>query len=273
MGRSCREENLWLATPDNGVFASLYCESTVKVKVGTGTVVEITETTHYPFDSIIRFDMKMEQPTDFPLYLRVPKWCTHARVTINGKTYNTTAKTGSNIRIKRLWQPGDQVELLLPMQLGLTTWEKNHRSVSVNYGPLTFSLKIKEDYLKKESDKTAVGGSKWQEGVDQAKWPSWEIHPGSDWNYGLVLDQKDPLKSFKITHRPWPESDFPFTLTEVPLSIEVKARQIPEWTLDQYKLCGELMDSPVVSTQPEIKVELVPMGAARLRISAFPVIR
>ncbi|TSA35770.1 MAG: hypothetical protein D4R64_09070 [Porphyromonadaceae bacterium] len=266
-------ENLWLATPDNGVFAALYCQSTVKVKVGTGTAVEIAETTHYPFDSIIRFDMKMERPAEFPLYLRVPKWCTGANVKINGTSFETQVKPGSNIRIKRLWKLGDQVELLLPMQLGLTTWEKNHRSVSVNYGPLTFSLKIQENYIKKESDKTAIGGSKWQEGVDASKWPSWEIHPGSDWNFGLVLDQKNPLKSFKITHRPWPESDFPFTLTEVPVSIEVKARQIPEWTLDQYRLCGVLMDSPVKSNEPEMKVELVPMGAARLRISAFPVIR
>lgn len=266
-------ENLWLATPDNGVFASLYCQSTVRVKVGTGTLVEIAETTHYPYDSVIRFVMKMDQAVDFPFYLRVPEWCNGAAVKINGKKFATVAKAGGNIRIRRLWQPGDQVELQVPMQLGLTTWVKNHGSVSVNYGPLTFSLKIKEDYLRKESDKTAVGGSKWQEGVDQTKWPSWEIHPGSDWNYGLVLDQKNPLKSFKIKHLPWPESNFPFTLAEVPIRIEAQAKQIPEWTLDQYKLCGVLMDSPVASAQPEVKVELVPMGAARLRISAFPVIK
>lgn len=159
------------------------------------------------------------------------------------------------------------------MKLGLTTWVKNHRSVSVNYGPLTFSLKIKEEYIKKESDKTAIRDSKWQTGVDTSKWPSWEIHPGSDWNYGLVLDKTDPLKSFKISFLPWPDSNFPFTISEVPISIEVKARQIPEWALDQYKLCGVLPDSPVRSNQPEVKVELVPMGAARLRISAFPVIK
>ena len=266
-------ENLWLATPDNGVFASLYCESTVKVKVGKGTFAEITETTHYPFDSIIRMAVKMDKPEEFPLYLRVPQWCKGARVKINGKSYGTQAKAGTNIRIKRLWATGDQVELLLPMNLSLTTWEKNHKAVSINYGPLTFSLKIREEYIRKESDKTAVQDSKWQEGVDKSNWPSWEIHPGSDWNFGLVLDPKDPLKSFKIKFRPWPESNFPFTLPEVPVSIEANARQILEWTLDQYKLCGVLMDSPVASTQPEVKVELIPMGAARLRISAFPVIK
>jgi len=266
-------ENLWLATPDNGVFAALYCESTVQVKVGSGSFVEITETTHYPFEPIIRFKIKMDKPDEFPLHLRIPAWCTKAAVKINGAAYASAAKPGGNIIINRLWQSGDQVELTLPMEIGLTTWEKNHGSVSVNYGPLTFSLKIKEDYIRKESDATAIRDSKWQAGVDKSLWPSWEIHPGSDWNYGLVLDKKNPLKSFKVTHLPWPESNFPFTQAEVPITIEAKARQIPEWTLDQYKLCGVLMDSPVSSTQPEVKVELVPMGAARLRISAFPVIR
>jgi DUF1680 family protein len=266
-------ENLWLATPDNGVFASLYCESSVHVKVGTGTTVTIDETTHYPFDSTIRFSVKMDQPVDFPLYLRIPKWCKSSSVKLNGKAFEAKAVAGGSIKIQRTWQSGDQVELLLPMQLGLKTWAKNHQAVSVNYGPLTFSLKIKEEYIRKESDKTAVGDSKWQEGVDKSKWPSWEIRPGSDWNYGLILDKTDPLKSFKIKFLPWPDSNFPFTLEEVPVRIETTGKLIPEWTLDQYKLCGVLTDSPVTSTRPEVKVELVPMGAARLRISAFPVIR
>ena len=71
----------------------------------------------------------------------------------------------------------------------------------------------------------------------------------------------------------WPKSNFPFTASETPIVIKAKARQIPEWTLDQHLLCGVLMDSPVVSTQPEVEVELIPMGATRLRISAFPVIK
>ncbi len=259
--------------PDNGVFAALYCESTVKVKVGTGTLVEIRETTHYPFDSTMQFAMKMDKSENFPLYLRIPKWCKSPRVKLNGTLLTTLSKSNGNIRISREWKSGDQIELFLPMQLSLTTWEKNHKSVSVNYGPLTFSLKIMEDYIKKESGKTAVQDSKWQEGVDAANWPSWEIHPGSEWNYGLVLNQKEPLKSFKLTLKPWPASNFPFTIDEVPVSIEVSARQIPAWTLDQYKLCGVLTDGPVASSEPEVKVQLVPMGAARLRISSFPIIK
>ena len=42
-------EELWLATPDRGLCASLYAASEVTAKVGDGTTVKITEETDYPF--------------------------------------------------------------------------------------------------------------------------------------------------------------------------------------------------------------------------------
>jgi hypothetical protein len=52
----------------------------------------------------------------------------------------------------------------------------------------------------------------------------------------------------------------------------VKAKKIPEWQLDRHGLCAVLQDSPVLSDEPTETITLIPMGAARLRISAFPVI-
>ena len=158
------------------------------------------------------------------------------------------------------------------MDIKIQKWELNHNSVSVNYGPLTFSLYIKEEYIKKESDETATRDSKWQKNVDRTKWPSYEIRPGSPWNYGLILDPEHPDKSFKISRKSWSENDFPFTEDAVPISLEAKAKKIPAWKLDKYGLCATLQDSPVYSAEKTEKVKLIPMGAARLRISAFPVI-
>jgi hypothetical protein len=174
--------------------------------------------------------------------------------------------------VERRWRNGDRVSLELPMEISVRTWAKNHNSVSVDYGPLTFSLKIAERLERKASDQTAIGDSRWQKGADTSAWPSFEIHPASSWNYGLELDPKQPEKSFALRKRGWPKSDFPFTLEEVPLQLVAKARQIPEWTLDRYGLCAPLQDSPVASQQPAEQVTLVPMGAARLRIAAFPTI-
>jgi hypothetical protein len=55
--------------------------------------------------------------------------------------------------------------------------------------------------------------------------------------------------------------------------IKAKGKLIPEWTIDKYGLCGELPQSPVQVHTEEQPIELIPMGAARLRISAFPVVK
>jgi hypothetical protein len=156
------------------------------------------------------------------------------------------------------------------MEISTRTWTANHDSVSVNYGPLTFSLKIGERYERKDSSKTAIGDSSWQKTADPTKWPSFEIYPTTPWNYGLVLD--DAAKSFAVKKLAWPQDDFPFTPESCPLQIVAKARQIPEWTLDRHGLCAVLQPSPAASSEPTQEVTLIPMGAARLRISAFPTV-
>lgn len=262
----------WLATPDRGLCAAVYTANEVEAKVGDGTNVRIAQETHYPFADSIRFRVTTAKAVEFPLYLRVPAWCQRPQLTINGTSSPLEGKAGKFIRITRSWQDGDVVELQLPMELSVKTWEKNHHSVSVNYGPLTFSLRIGERYDRKSSTATAMGDSHWQKGVDAEKWPSFEIHPTTPWNYGLILDSADPAAAFTIERGNWPADDYPFTPDAVPLRLKVKAKRIPEWTVDRYGLCGVLQDSPVVSTEAVETVTLIPMGAARLRISAFPVI-
>jgi hypothetical protein len=265
-------KSLWMATPDNGVLAALYSASEVKVKVGNGTTVRIAEETRYPFEDTIRLRVSADQAVNFPLYLRIPAWCKSPQLTINGRAESVKAATGKFVRIAREWKNGDAVTLKLPMTVSVREWTANHDSVSVDYGPLTFSLKIGERYDRHDSTQTAIGDSNWQKGADPSKWPSWEIHPTTAWNYGLVLDSAEPESSFTVRHGKWPADDFPFTTDAVPITMEVKARKIPEWTLDRHGLCAVLQNSPVYSAEPVETVSLIPMGAARLRISAFPVI-
>jgi hypothetical protein len=242
------------------------------VKVGNGATVRIAEETRYPFADSTQFTVNAEQAVTFPFYLRVPAWCKAPQVTINGQAAPITAATGKFIRIAREWKNGDVVTLKLPMQVSVRTWTANHNSVSVDYGPLTFSLKIGERYDRHDSTKTAIGDSNWQKGTDPSKWPSWEIHPTTPWNYGLVLDAAQPESSFTVKAGNWPADDFPFTTATAPITITAKARRIPEWAVDRHGLCAVLQNSPVFSEQPEETVTLIPMGAARLRIAAFPVI-
>ncbi|GAA0877383.1 glycoside hydrolase family 127 protein [Algoriphagus jejuensis] len=263
-------ENLWMATPDNGVAASLYGANKVTVKVGDGTEVSIAEETNYPFEEEIRFTVNTPKWVAFPLYLRIPAWAKAAKITINGEEVKDGISGIGFAKIQREWKDGDRVTLSLPMEIASKRWEKNSNSLSISRGPLTYSLKIREKYIKEESDKTAIWDSKWQQGADTQQWPSWEVRPVTDWNYSLVVDEDDLASSFEVMKGKWPASNFPFTLEEVPIKILVKAKRIPEWQLDETGLVGELKDLPKTSAEPVEEVTLIPMGAARLRITAFP---
>jgi DUF1680 family protein len=267
-------EHLWMATPDNGIAAMLYSSSKVSAKVGDGKgeVVQLTQRTQYPFDSKIKIDVSVVRVTKFPIYLRIPSWCDNPVVTVNGKTVALSGVRNScYIRLEGKWRKGDVIELALPMKLQLREWTDNKNSVSVNYGPLTFSLKITESLKKVNSKEFVQQDSKFQAGADQTLWPAFEIYPASMWNYGLVLNDKPLDQQFDVVVRQ--TNGFPFTQNNVPIVIKAKGKIIPEWTLDRNGMCDALPQSPVsVSTAEEV-IELIPMGAARLRISSFPIVK
>src|SRR6185503_3985039 len=54
-------EELWLATPNRGLCASLYAASQVSAKVADGTTVMIKEATDYPFDESVIFEIFPEK--------------------------------------------------------------------------------------------------------------------------------------------------------------------------------------------------------------------
>ena len=250
-------QNLWYATPDNGLAAILYSASEVNATVSNGKQVKITEETHYPFREKIAFTISTSGEVEFPLYLRIPGWCKKPKLTINGQKTEFESNPRSYIKIHKTFSDGDKIVLNLPMNISVKRWKKNKNSVSVNYGPLTYSLKIDHKYVK-------TGGSE--------KWPGWEIYPESAWNYGLDLNEKNPTQSFEVSKKDWPESDMPFTIENAPIEITAKARKIPEWNLNKKGLVEEIQQSPAKTTEPKETVTLVPMGAARIRISAFPIV-
>jgi DUF1680 family protein len=250
-------EELWLATHDAGLCASLYAACEVSAKVGDGSTVKIVEETSYPFNETIELNISSTKAVKFPLYLRVPKWCDKLSVKINGRPVEVQAGPLSYISLERTWQQGDRVVLELPMKVAVRKWPKNKDAVSINYGPLTFALKI---------------GERWESYGGEGDWKEWEVFPTTVWNYGLVLDEQNPTSGLEVKRNAKSEAKQIFTPDSVPLEIHTKAKKIPAWKLDRNGLAADLQQSPVKSNEPVETVTLIPMGAARLRISSFPTI-
>jgi hypothetical protein len=250
-------EEMWLATSDNGLCVSLYGPSEVKAKVGDGGAeVTVTESTKYPFGEEVTFKVSTKQKVEFPLYLRVPQWCKGKVVVDSGPGPASKTVGDGYVAVTREWEDGDVVTLSLPMEVKVRRWEANGNSASIDRGPITYSLEI---------------GEKWERYGGNEKWPEWQVTPTTAWNYGLVLDEKDLEDSFDVAEKKWDKGPTN-PLGRYDVELVAKAKKIPNWTADAKGAVGPLQQSPAKSGEPEETVVLVPMGAARLRIAAFPVI-
>ena len=267
MGWPYYAENLVLASADGGAALLIYGDCTAQVKVAEGQTIVLDEQTNYPFSEDIKVSISglgKKKTATFPLYLRIPTWTEGAHITVNGKTIDHKPTAGL-LRISRQWQDGDEVCLHFPMRLTKRVWTLNKNSLSVNYGPLTLSLKIKERYDKKDSRTTAIGDSHWQASADPGKWPTYEIYADSPWNYALCPD----LNDMKVELGTWPENNYPWNHEGTPLTVRARGARVEGWGMDKTGLCQVLPDSDAPRGNLE-DITLIPMGAARLRISAFP---
>jgi hypothetical protein len=95
----------------------------------------------------------------------------------------------------------------------------------------------------------------------------WEVLPTTPWNYGLILDSTHPEDSVRIVEKTM--GQFPFSADGTPIELVVKGRRIPDWKFVNGS-AGPLPPSPVVSTEKVETLTLLPYGAAKLRVTAFP---
>ena len=250
-------QNLWYATPDNGLAALLYAPCHVNALVADGKKVAIDEETSYPFGEKISFRIQVADKISFPLYFRIPGWCREGSVLINGELQGNYAG-GQVIRIPGIWSDGDILELRFPMHIITTRWHEN--SVAVERGPLVYALKIKEDW-------------RWVENNDKFG-NYYEVRPQSTWNYGLQYQAAlNPDQGFRVVHHE--QVGYPWNLENAPLEIKAMAKVIPEWKLYN-TIVGPLPHSGPqlhLVNKPWQEISLVPYGCTTLRITEFPLVK
>jgi hypothetical protein len=243
----------WMTTPQGGIVAALYGPSKFSTTIHR-TPVSIDQETTYPFSETIRFTVRTPHPVAFPLHLRIPAWTLGPSLAINGKAWNGLCTPGTFETINRTFNNGDRIELHLPMPLRAHYWNDN--GVSIERGPLVYSLKIKEDAKAVQGFKTTPN------------FPAWDIHPASPWNYGLALKSFDIAQQIKVLQRN--VSGFPWDIDNSPVELQAPAMKIPTWTLPE-NTNPKLPENPQGSGQIET-VTLVPYGSTRIRLTVFPLL-
>ena len=271
MGWPYFAEHLVMATTDNGLATMLYAANETTAKVADGKDVRLVVETNYPFEEEVHLTLHTKGPVTFPLYLRIPAWAQQATVSVNGAEA-TAAEAGKYVCINQEWSDGDKVMLLLPMAFSRRVWQKNKSSVSIDYGPLTLSLLIGEEFKQRDSRDHQIvqDDSHWQAGIDASLWPAYEIFATTDWNYALCVDNDDIPLELSLQRKSWPADNFPFTSESVPLEVSAVGRKVPSWGFDTTGMTAPLPSANNTHETINQPLTLIPMGAAHLRISAFP---
>jgi hypothetical protein len=242
--------SLWMASADDGLALAAYAPSQVRSSV-KGVEVTVDETTQYPFRDRVSLSVSPAAKVRFPLYLRIPAWAADASVAVNGQKVDGV-RAASFQRIEREWQNGDRVEIVLPMKVRTVTGFNG--SISVERGPLVYSLAI---------------GEAWSPLKQTGPVTDYEVYPTTAWNYGLRVDTANPAAAFEVTESPVARQ--PFDRHTPPVSLKVNARRLPQWVIVDDSAAAP-PQSPVVAPGKDETVTLIPYGAARLRITSFPVL-
>jgi DUF1680 family protein len=139
----------------DGIYVNMFIGSTIKVEKVAGTDIEMIQKTDYPWSGKVSITLNPAQSKEFTVYIRVPDRTTSVLYTpvpevkglkslsINGKPVKQEVVNGYAV-IKRLWKPGDKIDLELPMEIQTITADEKIAAdkgrVALRYGPLIYNV-------------------------------------------------------------------------------------------------------------------------------------
>jgi predicted amidohydrolase len=124
-----------------GVAVNLFTESSATVELREGVRLAIKQQTDYPNSGNVKLHLEPSRPSEFPLQLRIPRWCSNAEIRVNGKLVEGPIPSGAFFTLRETWKPGGQVELRLPMSWRLIKGRQSQVGrVAIVRGPMIYSL-------------------------------------------------------------------------------------------------------------------------------------
>ena len=134
------------AQRDDRLYINLFIGSQGTVELAQNAI-HLTQETDYPWQGRVKITVAPEQTRAFAIHLRIPGWARHQPVPsdlyrylsesrdpvalrVNGQTVALDLDQGY-ARIRRAWQPGDVIELELPMPVRRVL---SHENIAANLG-------------------------------------------------------------------------------------------------------------------------------------------
>ena len=133
----------YIYTPQpDALYVHLYVGNEMDVPVGDKSL-GLKISGDYPWHEEVEIVVTSPQPVQHTLALRLPDWCAHPQVMLNGETCEGEIRKGY-LHITRSWQEGDRIALTLPMPVrrvyGNPLLRHVAGKVAVQRGPLVYCL-------------------------------------------------------------------------------------------------------------------------------------
>lgn len=160
------------AVRDDTVYVNFYAQSEGEAKVA-GTVVQLTQTTNYPWSGGIRLAVTPAAPAKFTLRVRIPGWVQGRPVPSDLYSYEKKVEAPAwqvrvagaavpaqveqgYVAITREWRKGDVVELDFPMPVHTVTGNEKiaatHGQVAFERGPVVYCFEQVDQPLPSAMD-------------------------------------------------------------------------------------------------------------------------
>ena len=173
------------------LYLNLYGSNRAEIDIN-GRGDQLEQRTQYPWDGDIEIRVEPAEPADFELALRIPGWCRHFELSINGQAIQAGVQQGY-ARIRRHWTSGDQLRLSLAMPVERMAPHPMIRQdagcVALQRGPVVYCLEgtdngdqlanvvlPRESQLSVAQDRDLFGGIPVITGdglrIEPAEWPN-----------------------------------------------------------------------------------------------------
>jgi len=255
--------SMCMTDASGNLYLTGYGPAVITLKNGRGGGMVIEEATEYPFGDTVRLKIRAARGQRVTVFARMPGWCGHAEIRINGRPFRARKTRRGFLPINREWRNGDVVELKLGMIVRIV---KANGPVAVERGPLLFSFKIPVRWKKVKglSVRPLPEGWSWYEALpDLPHTGYYKFHPCS---YALDLRKTDRVRVEYLENGgyPWESS---------PVRLRVPARKAPHLYPPYPRKTPTIYDNHVITKEKPEMIGLVPYGCTNLRISCFPVVK
>jgi len=120
-----------------GFSLNFYFPGEISVTTPQGQIVTFAFDTKYPFDGKVEIKLDMAHEEAFELALRIPSWSKETKLSYNGEELNVQ---NGYVKINRIWNDKDTIELLLDMRVKAVRPPKGAMNedhfIAFQYGPI-----------------------------------------------------------------------------------------------------------------------------------------